>query len=180
MKLSRLISSSAGLLLLLLLCARADAQTRELPSYISPQHQTVLRAWLKREPDLRVATDADCGQCADDIANQSRLRGTDYHPYYVAGDFNGDGRQDFAVALIEMEADAEGRVNQRFVVAVFNAPFSRRRVEPAFFKDNLTLRDGGLFFGTPRQPPPYRLLIGLFTTDKGLTLIPKGRKYEAK
>jgi hypothetical protein len=171
--------SSGGLLLLLILTVSTHAQTKELPSYISPQHRIVLQQWLKREPDLRVATDADCGQCANDIANQRRLSGADYHPYYVVGDFNGDGRQDFAVALIEMEADAEGRINQKFVVAVFNAPFSRRRVEPAFFKDNLNLRDGGLFFGPPRQRPD-RLFIGLFTTDTGLTLIPRGRKYVAK
>jgi hypothetical protein len=83
------------------------------------------------------------------------------------------------VALIEVEADAEGRVSQKFVVAVFNAPFSSRSIKPAFFKDNLNLRDGGLFFGPPRSRP-YRLFIGLFTTDKGLTLFPRGRKYVAR
>ena len=179
MRTKQLQRSAGGLLLFLTLIVSARAQTKELPSYISPQHQMILQQWLKREPDLRVATDADCGRCADDIANQRRLSGADYHPYYAVGDFNGDGKQDFAVALIEVAADAEGRVTQKFVVAVFSAPFSRRTIEPAFFKDNLNLRDGGLFFGPPR-PRPYKLFIGLFTTDTGLTLIPRGRKYIVK
>jgi hypothetical protein len=171
---------ASGLLVLLILTVGVHAQKKELPSYISVPHQKILQRWLEREePDLRVATDEDCGRCADNIANQRRLSGADYHPYYAVGDFNGDGQKDFAVALIEVEADAEGKVTQKFVVAVFNAPFSRRRIEPAFFKDNLNLRDGGLFFGPPRSQP-YRLFIGLFTTDKGLTLIPRGRKYIGK
>jgi hypothetical protein len=166
-------------LLLLILAGGAQAQKKELPDYLSPQHRGVLQRWLVREPDLSVATDKDCGQCETDIANQRRLSGADYHPFYVVGDFNGDGRKDFAVALTEVEADEEGRANLKFAVAVFNAPFSRRKIEPAFFKDNLNLRDGGLFFGPPR-PRPYRLFIGLFTSDEGLTLIPRGRKYIAQ
>ena len=151
----------------------------ELPSYLSAQHRDVLLRWLRREPDLRVATDKDCGQCESDIESQRRAGGPDYHPYYAVGDFNGDGKQDFAVALIELEADAEGRLEQRFVVAVFNAPFARRIVEPAFEKDGLNLRDGGLFYGPPKGRAG-RLFIGLFSNDTGLTLIPRGRKYVAQ
>lgn len=168
------------LLLLLVAGAGVSAQKAEMPEYISVvEHRAVLQKWLREEPGLRLATDADCGECENEIANQRRLSGADYHPYYVVGDFNGDGKQDFAVAAIELEADAEGKANQRFVVAVFNAPFSRRKVEPAFDKDELVLRDGGLFFGPPRQKP-YRLFIGVFGSDQGLTLVPKGKKYVAR
>jgi hypothetical protein len=168
-----------GCTLLLMMACGAEAQQKELPDYLDQQHRGVLQRWLVREPDLRVATDKDCGECENDIASQRRLSGAAYHPFYVAGDFNGDGKKDFAVALIEVEADAEGRASQKFAVAVFNAPFSHRKIEPAYFKDNLNLRDGGLFFGPPR-PRPYRLFIGLFSTDDGLTLIPRGRKYVAQ
>ena len=164
---------------MLMLASGASAQQKALPSYVSAKHQQVLQRWLKREPKLRVATDEDCGRCADDLAQQRRLSGAGYHPYYAVGDFNGDGKTDFAVALTEIEEGGEGRVTQKFVVAVFNGPFSRRDVEPAFEKDNLNLRDGGLFFGPPRSRP-YRLFIGLFTTESGLTLEPRGRKYIAK
>jgi hypothetical protein len=176
MKSGKLGTMAVGLLLFLILCGGTQAQQQELPSYLDAQHRAVLQRWLKEEQGLRLATDADCGQCENEIAHQRKLSGADYHPYYAVGDFNGDGRKDFAVAAIEMDADAEGRVNQRFVVAVFNAPFARRKVEPAYEKDELVLRDGGLFFGPPRRKP-YRLFIGLFGSDQGLTLVPKGKKY---
>lgn len=161
-----------------ILATVASGQKKQLPSYISAKHQQVLQKWLRREPNLRVATDEDCGRCADDLASQRRVSGANYHPYYVVGDFNGDGKTDFAVALIEVEESGE-RVTQKFVVAVFNAPFSSRIAEPSFEKDNLNLRDGGLFFGPPRSRP-YRLFIGVFASDRGLTLEPRGRKYIAK
>ena len=170
---------ATGLLFaILMLTGSASAQQKTFPSYISARHQKVLQMWLKREPELRVATDDDCGRCADDIASQKKTSGRDYHPYYAVGDFNGDGREDFAVALIEIEESGE-RATQKFVVAVFNAPFSSRRAEPSFMKDNLNLRDGGLFFGPPKSKP-FRLSIGLFSNDSGLTLIPRGRRYLAR
>jgi hypothetical protein len=171
--------SAIAVLAVFILATAASGQKKQLPSYISAKHRLVLQRWLKREPNLRVATDEDCGRCAGDFANQKRLSGADYHPYYTVGDFNGDGKTDFAVALIEVEERGEGRFTQKFVVAVFNAPFSRRMVEPAFEKDNLNLRDGGLFFGPPRSRP-YRLFIGVFASDSGLTLEPRRRKYIAK
>jgi len=202
MKSGMLKKSAGGLMLALLLTGSAPAQNqerererereraktpqqqknqppRELPSYISAQHRDVLQRWLKQEPNLRVATDKDCGQCESDLESQRRASGPDFHPYYAVGDFNGDGKKDFAVALIELESDAEGRLEQKFVVAVFNAPFARRKVEPAFEKDALNLRDGGLFYGPPKTRA-NRLFIGLFSNDSGLTLIPRGRKYVAQ
>lgn len=166
-------------LLLLVAGASLKAQEAEVPDYFSASHRAVLQKWLAKNPKFLVATDKDCGQCANEIASERRRSGPDYHPYYVVGDFNGDGKKDFAVALIELEADDEGRAEQKFMVLVFNAPFSRRTAGPAFEKDDLALRDGGLFFGPPRQRP-YRLYIGLFGTDQGLTLIPRGRKYIAR
>jgi hypothetical protein len=205
MKSGMLKKSAGGLMLALLLTGSAQAQNQErererereqreraktqktqknqppqeLPSYISAQHRDVLQRWLKQEPKLRLATDKDCGQCESDLESQRRASGPDFHPYYAVGDFNGDGKKDFAVALIELEADAEGRLETKFVVAVFNAPFAKRKVEPAFEKDGLNLRDGGLFYGPPKTRP-NRLFIGLFSNESGLTLIPRGRKYVAQ
>ena len=171
--------SAIAVLAVFILATAANGQKKQLPSYISAKHRQVLRRWLEREPNLWVATDENCGRCADDLANQRRVSGANYHPYYAVGDFNGDGKTDFAVALIELEEGGEGRATQKFVVAVFNAPFSRHSVEPSFEKDNLNLRDGGLFFGPPRSRP-YRLFIGVFASESGLRLEPHGRKYIAK
>jgi len=201
------IKVPAGFLTLLFVCAlTTHAQERDdLPTYMNAQHRAVLQRWLKRERNLRAkrdeekerkekrkeekeeeksavalraALDEDCGQCADDIASERKGRGSDYHPYYAVGDFNGDGKQDFAVAVIEQKVEGE-MLTPKFIVAVFNGPFSRSATQPAFVRDGLNLRDGGLFFGPPKIQS-NRLFIGLFINDQGLTLIPKGRKYIAQ
>ena len=171
-----LLKISGCVLLLVIMMGGARAQRPEPPPFVSAEHRAILKRWLMQRPQLRVASDEACGRCEQELANQRRLSGEDYHPYYAVGDFNGDGKKDFAVALIELEENAEGRIEQKFAVAVFNAPFRGRNVKPAFFKDELNLRDGGLFFG----PSDHRLSIGLFTNDQRLTLVPRGRGYIAQ
>lgn len=171
------LNKTMGCLLLLLIAAGGvGAQRKELPAYFSKQHREVLQKWLAKNPHLRVASEKDCGRCENEIANQRKVSGANYHPYYTVGDFNGDGKEDFAVALIETKVVKRKRVFQKFAVAVFNAPFSRGKATPAFYKDDLNLRDGGLFFDTS-TPQPNRLFVGLFGNDERLTLIPQGQKY---
>jgi hypothetical protein len=73
---------------------------------LTAQEQKVLRSWLAQHPGYRIATDEDCG-CADDIKQMKAGWGgawkpvPDYHPYTATGDFNGDGVEDFAVAVVE-------------------------------------------------------------------------------
>jgi hypothetical protein len=96
----------------------------------------------------------------------------DYHPYATTGDFNSDGIQDFAVALIDRSKRGKG-----FVLVVFNGPFKTKAASPAFMKSDLDLKGWGLFYGPPR-PKPYRLLVGPFESDSGWLLIPRGRGYK--
>ena len=156
---------------------KAEAQKSEMPVYVSKAHRAVLQEWLARNPQMRVATDKDCGQCLVEIEAQSKANGAVYHPYYAVGDFNGDGKEDFAVALIESKP-VKKRLYEKFAVAVFNGPFkgSARKHTPAFLRGDLNLRDGGIFFG-PTTPQPKKLFIGLFGSDAGLTLVPEGKSY---
>lgn len=50
-------------------------------------------------PPLRLAEDDDAAP-SDDRSDLQDLYGT-YHPYFVRGDLNGDGRADFAQAFVE-------------------------------------------------------------------------------
>jgi hypothetical protein len=94
-----------------------------------------------------------------------------YHPYYIEGDFNGDGSKDFAVVVI-----APIRSAKRFVLLVFNGPFTSSDIHsPAFISEPMDLTESGLFFGSPR-PKPYRLLVGGFESE-GMLLLPKGKGY---
>jgi hypothetical protein len=144
---------------------------------LTQQEQTVLQSWLSQHPEYRIAEDGDC-ECADDIKQITAGDGgvwkavPDYHPYVATGDFNSDGQQDFAVAVIK-----RSKKENNFALLVFNGPFQSGPTSPAFVKEGLDLTYRGLFYGPPR-PKPYRLIVGRFESDTGSVLVPHGRSYK--
>lgn len=171
-----------GLLLLVIVAPMYRIAASPSPSpqkaghTLTEQQQRVLQNWLSRHAEYRAARDSDC-ECADDIAQMRAGAGgawkpvPDYHPYVATGDFNGDGFEDFAVAVVE-------RSNQEknFALLVFNGPIKSDGASPAYMKSGLELKYKGLFYGPPR-PRPYRLLVGRFESDTASTLVPVGHTY---
>ena len=75
------------------------AQTsKDYFSHLQPQHRDVLKKWLAHRPWLRPATEDDC-EDKGNLALMRRDLGRKVHPYYSVADFNGDGKNDFAVLL---------------------------------------------------------------------------------
>ena len=144
---------------------------------LNAAQQKVLSSWLVQHSNYRLAADADC-DCALDIRQMRdgygdpRYALPDYHPFTATGDFNDDGIEDFAVALIDSKASADS-----FALVVFNGPFSKRPVAPAFIEPGLDLRRERLFYFGPRRAKPYRLSVGRFNSDFGFRLIPSGNAY---
>jgi hypothetical protein len=148
-----------------------------VPSHsLTQEEQAVLQNWLSHHTEYLTAEDGDC-ECADYI---KQIRAGDggvwkaepeYHPYVATGDFNSDGQQDFAVAVIN-RYKREGN----FALLVFNGPFQSGTILPVFVKEGLDLTYRGLFYGPPR-PKPYRLIVGRFESDSGSVLVPHGRSY---
>lgn len=146
---------------------------------LNPQQQRVLRSWLAQHTVYRIARDADC-QCDKAIEDMKADSGAerkaldDFHPYVVTGDFNGDGVEDFAVAVIDGSKKTEN-----FVVLVFNGPFTQNPqnspVRP-FVASGLNLKGEALFYGPP-ESKPYQLLIGSFGSDYVTHIVPKGNSY---
>lgn len=118
---------------------------------LSSIQKTVIDMWLREHPSYRLATDADCGCDAD--VRIMRVEGyggrwkpvPDYHPYVASGDFNGDGVEDFAVAVVN-----RSKKTRKFTLLVFNGPFSSSEINPAFMDTDVDLRGIGFFYGPPR------------------------------
>jgi hypothetical protein len=146
---------------------------------LTAQKQVLLKHWLSRHSQYRLATVGDC-DCAADIEQMRAGRGgawkpvPDYNPYIATGDFNGDGAEEFAVVVID-----PSKKEKNYALLIFNGPFDVGKTIPNFFKPGLDLKYMGLFYGPPR-PKPFRLLLSGFDSDSGSLLIPRGQSYLLK
>jgi len=137
-------------------------------SHLRPPHRAILQKWLAGKGDLRLATPED-GKVEEVLIRIRRERGRNYHPYYAVGDFNRDGKQDFAVVLVNRRKTAGN-----FAVAVFNGNFSKSKsIVPAYFNEGF--ETGDMLFKSGN-----RLLIGPYESDNCLILQPRGRGYVAR
>jgi hypothetical protein len=151
------------------LTARVTSPQVAAPNLRAPQ-RGALERWLQSQPKLRLAIEKDCRN-ADGLAASRVEYGGDYQPYYAVGDFNRDGQQDFAVALINGQ-----KRSRRFAIAIFNGPFNQRRPGvPTFFADGIDLSEGGLVVLSGN-----RLVAGMFQSDNCVTLQPRGKSYVMK
>lgn len=142
-------------------------------SYLRPEHKSVLVRWLKEKRDLRVATESDCTD-KESLGIWRKDWGKDFNPYYSIGDFNGDGKDDFAVLLVDLK-NAE---KQSFAIAIFNAPFGNRRA-PNYFEEGYTRL--GRSYIVYNQVAKRRLYLGVYESDfYCVTFYPKGAGYYFK
>ena len=130
-----LICKRLGLCALFLCCLaatamRASAAQSDVPSFINPAHRQALQSFLKTKPYLRVATYADAEDKTKLEYVSNVTFGENKSPYYAVGDFNNDGREDFAIAFVNTRSPKE------FPVAIFNGPFRDGKwVAPAFYNE---------------------------------------------
>jgi hypothetical protein len=133
------------------------------------EHRAVVDKWLKLRTDLRLATEAD-NKNKDGLAATRRDRGRNYNPYYVVGDFNGDRKEDFAVALVKKK-----KSQWPFVLAIFNGPVARA-TKPTFTED-ADISDGGIFYNPQNPPGGFRLAVGTFESDNCVIVSPRRQSY---
>ena len=139
-------------------------------SYLRPEHKVIVEEWLKVRPDLRLATDAD-NINKDGLAVTRKERGKNYHPYYAVGEFNGDGKEDFAVAFVKKR-----KSKWPFVFAIFNGPLTKG-AKPSYSLDDADLADGGIMYSAKGSVRQGRLLFGTFESDNCVIVRPRGRSY---
>ncbi|MBA3632919.1 MAG: hypothetical protein H0W58_08955 [Acidobacteria bacterium] len=159
------------LLVVLLMCGitgAVKAQQKDVASHLSLEHREVVQQWLASSKlALRVATIADNSN-KEGLAITRKERGKGYHPYYAVGDFNGDRKQDFAIALIN-----ERKRKAPFAIAIFNGPISKNSL-PAYFEEGWDLSDGGL------MGDKTGIMAGVFESDDCVIFRKSGKKYVVK
>ncbi len=96
------------------------ADNFELPSQMLESEKTPFREWLRANSRFRPVDVAEC-MCGDDLP-YIRKAYANHDPYYAAGDFNGDGRRDFAVVVVDRSISEAATPPQNFNswVIVFN------------------------------------------------------------
>ncbi len=104
----------------------------------TPGEQAAIDEFLRRHPDLRVATDSDHRHSDDD--GMDGLYGV-YHPYFVRGDDNDDGILDFVVAFIRRDSDHD---TPWFSVVVFSGKPEGQFEAGGFLEKEISLADGDL------------------------------------
>lgn len=170
----------------LCICILANIQNSSAKEIMHARHiltsaqNNIFNYWLKRHRNFRLATIQDCG-CDEDVQmlRTGKLSGTPYpgfNPYRLVGDFNGDGKNDFAVVLVDNSKEG---LEERFALLVFNGYLSRKAREPSFIQQDMKLSGYGLFF-TPQQPQgpkPLGFAVALFNSDVDLYLMPDEDTY---
>jgi hypothetical protein len=142
----------------------------KLPEYLRPEHKPVLERWLKEKRYLRLATESDLTD-KEDLGIWRKDWGKDFNPYYSIGDFNRDGKNDFAVLLIDLKNAQE----HKFAIAIFNAPFANKK-GPNYFEDGYI--DLGRCYIVYNQMAKRRLYLGVSESDfYCVTFYPKGPRY---
>ncbi len=102
---------------------------------LRPAERDAVQEFLRKNPDLRLATDAD-RRPSPDRTDVSSLYGV-YHPYFVRGDANDDGVLDFVLAFVRRDSDS-----LEFSVAVFAGGGDASFSAGPFLERDVSLEDG--------------------------------------
>lgn len=112
-------------------------------SHIKPEHREILKAWLRTKEYLRPAVeeiDSRLLQSQNKSDLEANLRflqdtvGKGGNQYYSVGDMNHDGKEDFAVLLVDTRKQRDDA--DQCALVIFNAPFKKGDV-PAYYEDGL-------------------------------------------
>jgi hypothetical protein len=157
-------------------------------THLKPEHREVLQAWLKTKAYLRPAVEEIDNyifqeQYKSDFEGNLRfLResiGVNNNQYYSVGDMNRDGKEDFAVLLVDSRKQKVGKDDiDHFALAIFNAPFKKGNV-PAYYEDGL-LGISNCYVVFDRVSKRHLFLGQLESDALCATYYPKGKTYYFK
>ena len=167
-------------LLLLLLPFGGEAQ--KSVSQLLPAHAAALQQFLSKHPSLEFLSESDYDREA--LKDMRKRFGAHSMPYYQVGDFNHDGRQDFALVLAKRTppkkdpalADTH-RFQYEFTVVVFNGLSGGGGYGAVFVKNTTAPL---VCFLAVSQEEKSKLYFAIYETDAGFVIMPKGQGYIAQ
>lgn len=154
-------------LLILVISASVTMPQRSVTEY-TPAQRAALQAFLARNPTYQFIPETLFDAETLSSARNEWGFGRNFRPYYQTGDFNRDGRQDFAVVLLTGRNAADS--NRRMHVVIFNgARGNTYRVAHIEHEEFST----ALFISTNRRG----LYVGVMETDSTGCFRTAGRGY---
>lgn len=165
----------------MLLALPAARAAQKSVAGLHPAHTAALQEYLSKHRDFDFLPEARC-----DPGSLKAMReqfGALFTPFYKAGDFNHDGRRDFALVLVRDRAarvDTMLAESHRYRYDVRVVVFNGARgggYRPAFERDY----DAPLVcFFALSQERRSKLYFAIFETDDGFVMTPAGRGYIAE
>lgn len=153
---------------LILFATPVVAMAQRSVSEYTPAQRAALQSFISRNPSYEFIPETRFDERTLSAARNEWGFGRNFKPYYQTGDFNRDGRQDFAVVLVTGR-NSNSR-NSGMHVVVFNGVRGNRyRVAHIEREDFST----ALFINTNRN----RLRVGVMETDSTGCFVPAGRGY---
>ena len=154
-------------LLLLLVMPNAASAQRSVSEY-TPAQRAALQSFISRNPSYQFIPETRFDAETLSAARNQWGFGRNFKPYYQTGDFNRDGRQDFAVILLSgRNADDP---NRGMHVVVFNGARGNTYRVAHIEREEFST---ALFINTSRN----RLHVGIMETDSAGCFVPRGRGY---
>ena len=108
----------------------APADNTELPVQMRDDEKAAFRLWLKQNSAFRPALLTDC-LCEEDLPYIRKIY-SNPHPYYAGGDFNKDGKRDFAIIVVDRSTPQGAAPPKNFnsSVVIFGHDKSSGALEP--------------------------------------------------
>ena len=147
-------------------------------SQLLPAHASALQQFLSKHPDLKFLSESDYDREA--LKDMRKRFGARFMPYYRVGDFNHDGREDFALVLAKHtppKKDPDLADTHRFqyavTVVVFNG-LTGGGYKAVFVKNTTAPL---VCFLAMSQGKKSKLYFAIYETDAGFVIRPKGQGY---
>ena len=146
-----------------------------------PAHAAALQQFLSKHPDLDFMSENDCDR--EVLKDMRKHFGARFMPYYRVGDFNHDGRQDFALLLVKDAPPKEDpdlaeshRFQYEITIVVFNG-IRGRGYKAAFVRNTSAPLVSFLAMSQERRS---KLYFAIYETDDGFVMTPAGQGYIAE